>query len=119
MEMLLIHLHAGVKRAQILVERCCYENSSWLSTTSNNLIDIKEEVISILLDHQQWIFMLNRVVVSLGGTCSFKVDDGLKLLKDGEETYQRLLKKMRSSEHELLKQLFKITRRCSREIQVW
>lgn len=75
MEMLLIHLRAGVKRAQILVGRCCCGNSSWLSTAIN-LVDIKEEVISILLDLQQWIFMLNNVVVSLRGTCSFKDDDG-------------------------------------------
>jgi hypothetical protein len=89
----ILHLHGTVKRAQMLVERCCCENSSWLATAMA-LGDTEEDFIAILLDLHQWSFILDMVII--GGSQSSQ----LQLLESGEEDYQRLLKpqsKMRNA----------------------
>jgi serine/threonine protein kinase len=97
----ILHLHGTVKRAQMLVERCCCENSSWLAlsqkiykkkknsswlVTAMTLGDTQEDFIAILQDLHQWSFILDMVII--GGSQSSQ----LQLLQTGEEDYQRLLK---------------------------
>ncbi|KAG0622170.1 hypothetical protein M758_3G076800 [Ceratodon purpureus] len=85
----LLHLHATVKRAHMLVERCCCENSSWLAVAIM-MGDTQEEVISILLDLHQWKFVLDiAICASAGGSRNAQ----LQIWESGEEGYQRLLKK--------------------------
>ncbi|KAG0622173.1 hypothetical protein M758_3G077100 [Ceratodon purpureus] len=85
----LLHLHAAVKRAHMLVERCCCENSSWLAVAIM-MGDTQEEVISILLDLHQWKFVLDiAICASVGGSRNAQ----LQIWESGEEGYQRLLKK--------------------------
>jgi hypothetical protein len=87
-----LHLHATVKRAQMLVERCCCENSSWLATAVT-LGDTQEDFIAILLDLHQWSFMLDIVLIaSAGGLTKFTVATsgnwGRRLSKTAEAAIQ-------------------------------
>ncbi|KAG0582667.1 hypothetical protein KC19_3G076400 [Ceratodon purpureus] len=88
----LLHLHATVKRAQVLVTRCCCESSSWLAAAVA-LGDTKGEVISILLGLRQWSFLLDMAICASSGGIFFQSSQQLQdLLETGEETYQRLSK---------------------------
>ncbi|KAG0622178.1 hypothetical protein M758_3G077500 [Ceratodon purpureus] len=88
----LLHLHATVKRAQVLVTRCCCESSSWLAAAVA-LGDTKGEVISILLGLRQWSFLLDMAICASSRGNFFQSSQQVQdLLETGEETYQRLSK---------------------------
>lgn len=89
----LLHLHATVKRAQVLVTRCCCESSSWLAAAMA-LGDTKEEVHAILLGLRQWSFLLDvaTICASSGPGSDLQSAQVQELLETGEESYQRLSK---------------------------
>ncbi|KAG0622176.1 hypothetical protein M758_3G077300 [Ceratodon purpureus] len=93
----LLHLHATVKRAQILVDTCCCENSSWLAAAMA-LGDTKEEVMAILLDLHQWTFLIDIAICASAGAAQ---ESQSQLWEIGEEGYQRLLKP-RSKMHTMI-----------------
>jgi serine/threonine protein kinase len=79
----LLHLHGAVKRAQKLVDRCCIQNlsSSWLAAAMT-LVNITEEVIAILLDLHQWTTSL--LEITLIGAGSHEIEMRTKPLEAGE-----------------------------------
>lgn len=97
-KIVLLHFHAAVKRAQLLVERCCCETSASWRVAAMTSLDIKEEVITIVLDLHRWTSMLDIAIASVEGRPS---EEKLEILKTGEEGYQRLFKKLHSSKHPL------------------
>ena len=102
----LLHLHGAVKRAQNLVDRCCIKNlsSSWLAAAMT-LVNITEEVIAILLDLHQWTTMLE--IISIGAVAregSHEIEMRTKPLEAGEvgSNHHHLLEKnLHSSNHPL------------------
>ena len=103
----LLHLYAAVKRAEKLVERCCCEDSElvercgsedskWIAAAMT-MVNITEEVIAIVLDLHQWIYLITRVLNASVGESSHGSEMEILFVETGEEKYKRLFKMLHES----------------------
>lgn len=85
----LLHLHFAVKRAERLVRGCCCETEPWLESAVT-LVDIKEDVVDILLDLGWFTSMVDIAIAS-----ATRMSSGSKiereLLRCAEEDFTILL----------------------------
>lgn len=88
-----------LERGEDLVEACCYKDASWLITGAA-FIDIKEEIIDILLELQTWVGMVIVGIAQTRGIVGDQVSE-LELLREAEEEYESMLGTLRESNSEL------------------
>lgn len=92
-------MHSVLERGEDLVEVCCNKDASWLSIGAA-FIDIKEEIIDILLELQTWVGMVIVGIAQTRGIVGDQVSE-LELLREAEEEYESLLETFRESNSEL------------------
>lgn len=92
-------MHCVLKRGEHLVESCCYKDASWL-IIGFAFIDIKEEIIDILLELQTWVGMVIVGIAQTRGIVGDQVSE-FELLREAEEEYESLLETFRESNSEL------------------
>ena len=83
------HLHITLKRAHILVESCCCEESTWLQAAVSHG-DIMQEVVDIRYELQTWSSALNIIICrnSRGGFITTE----LEILRTAEEQMRNILR---------------------------
>lgn len=92
-------MHSVLERGEDLVEVCCNKDASWLIIGAA-FIDIKEEIIDILLELQTWVGMVIVGIAQTRGIVGDQVSE-LELLREAEEEYESLLETFRESNSEL------------------
>ncbi|KAG0589022.1 hypothetical protein KC19_2G286500 [Ceratodon purpureus] len=85
------HLYYAIRKAELLVEKCCCKTSeSWI-VTAMTLVEIQECFAAIILDLRQWRMVLDNIIISAIGASPHTQE---KLLMIMDEKYQELYKKL-------------------------
>lgn len=83
------HLHITLKRAEILVESCCCEESTWLQAAVSHG-EIRQEVMDILYELQTWGSALS-ITICRNCRDEFKITE-LEILRTVEERMRNILR---------------------------
>ncbi|KAG0627939.1 hypothetical protein M758_2G239800 [Ceratodon purpureus] len=85
------HSYYAIRKAELLVEKCCCKTSeSWI-VTAMTLVEIQECFAAIILDLRQWRMVLDNISISaIGASCHTQEE----LLMSMDEEYQDLYKKL-------------------------
>ena len=109
-------MHSVLQRGEDLVKVCCYKGPSWLSLAVF-IIDIKEEIIDILLELQTWVGMVIVGIAQTRGIVGDQVSE-LELLREAEEEYESLLETFRKSNSELDEAAFEDKKNLLEKLQI-
>lgn len=92
------HLCSTIKRAEVLVKKCCCKDlESWL-VSAMMLVEIQEDFMVILLDIHLWRRLLDFAIICGRGLSQEKKVEEMKIMDD---EYHQLFKDLRRQSHAL------------------